>query len=302
MHRVTIYSSLRSRSGFAPAMPGRARRRAPCGPSPKSRSWPSKAMSSPWRATVEAGNATGSFRVVTIEDETGRRGHRAGASRRGIERDGASIIGLRFRITGQWDHAYLDQDCWGIRATSVERLPADSAPCSGLKTRCVACRRTGMAPSDPRLAAGAKPSGGRRDCVSGLRGVAREVGGDEERLGASNLGPPGRHASRASPKNVLPSSSNGFCRPGAQSPGCARARPSGCVSGRVGLGIDLYRLSAGRLEPGGNRAGTGHPQGASSRRHLAVVTSSCGNAGASGEPSCRSRSLVGCAPFGGGGT
>jgi hypothetical protein len=75
---------------------------------------------------VAAGNATGSLRVVTIEDETGTVEVTVPEHlRRDIERDGGeSPIGKRFRVTGRWDHAYLDQDRWGIRATSVERLPA----------------------------------------------------------------------------------------------------------------------------------------------------------------------------------
>jgi len=75
---------------------------------------------------VEVGSGPGSLRLVLIEDGTGEvQVAVAEHLRRSIERDGGeSPIGLRFRITGRWDHGYLKQDRWGIRATSVERLPS----------------------------------------------------------------------------------------------------------------------------------------------------------------------------------
>lgn len=75
---------------------------------------------------VDVSSGPGSLRLAVVEDETGQL-HVAVAEhlRRNIERDaGEDPIGVRVRVTGRWDHGYLKQDRWAIRATSVERVPS----------------------------------------------------------------------------------------------------------------------------------------------------------------------------------
>jgi hypothetical protein len=82
------------------------------------------------RVTVE-GEVTdfrdghGSLRLATLDDGTGEVIVAVPEHlRRSIEREpGESARGVRFRVSGTWDHGYLDQDRYGIRADSVERLP-----------------------------------------------------------------------------------------------------------------------------------------------------------------------------------
>ena len=46
--------------------------------------------------------------------------------RREIEREpGESAIGIRVRVHGSWEHGYLSQDVWAIRASRVERLESE---------------------------------------------------------------------------------------------------------------------------------------------------------------------------------
>jgi hypothetical protein len=75
---------------------------------------------------VEVSSGPGSLRLALIEDETGELLVAVAEHlRRSIERDaGEDPVGVRVRVTGRWDHGYLKQDRWAIRATSVERLPA----------------------------------------------------------------------------------------------------------------------------------------------------------------------------------
>ena len=74
---------------------------------------------------VDVSSGPGSLRLALIEDDTGQLLVAvAEYLRRSIERDPAEDpAGVRVRVTGRWDHGYLKQDRWAIRATSVERLP-----------------------------------------------------------------------------------------------------------------------------------------------------------------------------------
>jgi len=75
---------------------------------------------------VEVSSGPGSLRLAVVEDETGTvLVAVAEYLRRELEREpGEDPVGLRVRVTGSWDHGYLKQDRWAIRATSVERLPS----------------------------------------------------------------------------------------------------------------------------------------------------------------------------------
>jgi RecJ-like exonuclease len=73
---------------------------------------------------IDVSSGPGSLRLAVVEDETGQvLVAVAEHLRRNIERDAAEDpVGVRVRVTGRWDHGYLKQDRWAIRATSVERL------------------------------------------------------------------------------------------------------------------------------------------------------------------------------------
>jgi RecJ-like exonuclease len=75
---------------------------------------------------VEVSSGPGSLRLAVVEDETGQvMVAVAEHLRRNIEREaGEDPIGVRVRVSGRWDHGYLKQDRWAIRATSVERIPS----------------------------------------------------------------------------------------------------------------------------------------------------------------------------------
>jgi RecJ-like exonuclease len=66
----------------------------------------------------------GSLRMAIVEDATGEVVVAVAEHlRRGIERTpGEDPIGARVRVTGTWEHGYLEQDRRGIRVTSVEVL------------------------------------------------------------------------------------------------------------------------------------------------------------------------------------
>ena len=66
----------------------------------------------------------GSLRIAMVEDETGEVMVAVSEHlRRSIERQpGEDPIGARVRVTGTWEHGYLEKDRWAIRATSVEVL------------------------------------------------------------------------------------------------------------------------------------------------------------------------------------
>ena len=73
---------------------------------------------------VDVGSGMGSLRLATIEDDTGRviialPEH----LRREIETEpGKSPLYQRVRVAGKWDHAYMDDGTWGIRASAIERV------------------------------------------------------------------------------------------------------------------------------------------------------------------------------------
>ena len=75
---------------------------------------------------VDVSSGPGSLRLAVIEDGTGQLMVAVAEHlRRNLERDAAEDpVGVRVRVTGRWDHGYLKQDRWAIRATSVERLPS----------------------------------------------------------------------------------------------------------------------------------------------------------------------------------
>lgn len=66
----------------------------------------------------------GSLRIAIVEDDTGEAMVAVSEHlRRSIERQpGEDPIGARVRVTGTWEHGYLQQDRWAIRATAVEVL------------------------------------------------------------------------------------------------------------------------------------------------------------------------------------
>ena len=75
---------------------------------------------------TEVGSGPGSLRLAVIEDGSGEVTVAvAEYLRREIEREpGEDPVGVRVRVSGTWEHGYLKQDRWAIRATSVERLPS----------------------------------------------------------------------------------------------------------------------------------------------------------------------------------
>lgn len=74
--------------------------------------------------SVEAGQ--GSLRLATLDDGTGEVLVAVPEHlRRSIEREpGEDPVGVRVRVSGKWDHGYLAQDRFGIRAQQIERLSA----------------------------------------------------------------------------------------------------------------------------------------------------------------------------------
>lgn len=72
--------------------------------------------------SVESG--PGSLRLATLDDGTGEVVVAVPEHlRRNIEREpGDDPVGARFRVSGKWDHGYLAQDRYGIRAQQIERL------------------------------------------------------------------------------------------------------------------------------------------------------------------------------------
>jgi hypothetical protein len=74
----------------------------------------------------EVRSGPGSLRLAVVEDDTGEvLVAVAEYLRRSIESEpGEDPVGARVRVTGKWEHGYLDQAIWAIRATAVERLPS----------------------------------------------------------------------------------------------------------------------------------------------------------------------------------
>jgi hypothetical protein len=71
---------------------------------------------------VDVSSGSGSYRLATIEDDTGQ--VIVGVPeylRRAIEKTpGDSAMYKRVRVAGKWDHKALDKGVWGIRATGIE--------------------------------------------------------------------------------------------------------------------------------------------------------------------------------------
>ena len=75
-------------------------------------------------AITDVRSGPGSLRIAMIEDESGEVMVAVSEHlRRTLEREpGEDPTGARVRVTGTWEHGYLEQDLWAIRATSVEVL------------------------------------------------------------------------------------------------------------------------------------------------------------------------------------
>lgn len=82
---------------------------------------------------VEVRMGSGNVIIVMLEDDTGvvplrvpnhlQRHFAGGGPKGGSGPDGASPqVGRRARVGGQWNHAYMDDDTWGIRVQKVEPL------------------------------------------------------------------------------------------------------------------------------------------------------------------------------------
>jgi hypothetical protein len=72
----------------------------------------------------EVRSGPGSLRIAVVEDETGEvLVAVAEYLRRELEATpGESPVGVRVRVSGEWEHGYLKQELWVIRASAVERL------------------------------------------------------------------------------------------------------------------------------------------------------------------------------------
>jgi hypothetical protein len=75
---------------------------------------------------VDIEDAQGSLRLATLDDGTGQVLVAVPEHlRRNVEREpGEDMVGVRFRVHGRWDHAYMKSDVFGIRAQQIERLPS----------------------------------------------------------------------------------------------------------------------------------------------------------------------------------
>jgi len=72
---------------------------------------------------TEVTTGSGSRLVVTLEDATGSVLVRVPEHLLRKLTDGRSPeIGRRVRVSGKWDHAYLDNELWGIHAQNAERV------------------------------------------------------------------------------------------------------------------------------------------------------------------------------------
>jgi hypothetical protein len=72
---------------------------------------------------TDVGTASGSRRLVTLEDDTGTVLIRVPEHLlRHLNGGNDPQVGRRVRVNGKWGHAYLDQDVWGIQAESAERI------------------------------------------------------------------------------------------------------------------------------------------------------------------------------------
>ena len=73
---------------------------------------------------VDVTTGSGSRRIITLEDDTGRLPIRVPEHLiRHFQDEGARPrMGSRVRVGGKWTHAYLDRDVWGIHAQEAELL------------------------------------------------------------------------------------------------------------------------------------------------------------------------------------
>jgi len=72
---------------------------------------------------TELGTASGSARLVTLDDGTGTVLVRVPENMlRRLNGGNDPQVGRRVRVTGRWDHAYLDKNVWGLQALDAERV------------------------------------------------------------------------------------------------------------------------------------------------------------------------------------
>ena len=72
---------------------------------------------------TDVGTASGSRKLVTIEDESGSVYVRVPEDLlRKLTSGNDPQIGAHVRVTGKWGRSYLDEDVWGIQAQDAERI------------------------------------------------------------------------------------------------------------------------------------------------------------------------------------
>jgi DNA/RNA endonuclease YhcR with UshA esterase domain len=70
---------------------------------------------------TKLGTASGSARLVTLDDGTGSVLVRVPENMlRKLNGGNDPRVGRKVRVSGRWDHAYLDKDVWGIQALDAE--------------------------------------------------------------------------------------------------------------------------------------------------------------------------------------
>jgi hypothetical protein len=76
---------------------------------------------------VELRSGSGSYRLATLEDDTGRVIVAVPEYlRRTLEKTpGENPMYERVRAAGKWDHKAMDKGVWGIRASAIERVEED---------------------------------------------------------------------------------------------------------------------------------------------------------------------------------
>ena len=72
---------------------------------------------------TDVGTASGTTRLVTLDDGTGTVLVRVPENLlRRLNEGKDPEVGRRVRVSGRWDHAYLDKNIWGIQALDGERI------------------------------------------------------------------------------------------------------------------------------------------------------------------------------------
>ena len=72
---------------------------------------------------TKLGTASGSARLVTLDDGTGTVLVRVPENMlRRLNGGNDPRVGRKVRVSGRWDHAYLDKDIWGIQALDAEPI------------------------------------------------------------------------------------------------------------------------------------------------------------------------------------